>query len=324
MTMPSQGMLQAMMSAELGDDVFQDDPTVIALERRIAEMTGKEDALFCPTGVMGNQLCIMACVHRALVKGGVAFPEVITDSRAHVYIWVGIPFNTRASVRPVVPENGAYLTPQDIEKGLQLPTGAVNLQHMASSCLLSMENPLGGSIMPFDTFKENAALAHKKGLLVHLDGARLWNASVKESRPLKEYCDHVDTVSLCMSKGMGTPMGTVIAGTKEDMWNARLFRKRLGGSMRQIGIMAAAALYAIDYNWPLMKEDHANATYLQTELVSRFGFLVPPPETNILWVDTHKHDLTWDDISQQMAPTGMDSFRIFLSLSSVVLPFAQW
>ncbi|MGJ8684401.1 MAG: threonine aldolase family protein [Nonlabens sp.] len=274
-TKPTAGMLEAMMNAQVGDDVYKEDPTVNELERRVADMLGMDEALFFPTGSMANQAAI-----KLHTQPG---EQLICDKYAHVFNYEGggVSFNSGVSCK-LVDGNRGMITAQQVEENINPP----DFYHSPLTSLVCLENTTnkgGGACYSIDTFKEIKAITDKHDLGLHLDGARLWNALVATGQDSKEYGSIFDTVSICFSKGMGTPLGTVLAGKSKLMKNAIRVRKVLGGGMRQIGFMAAAGLHAMDHHLPLLKEDHKKAQELG-KLLSEMSYVsqVEPVETNIL------------------------------------------
>jgi threonine aldolase len=249
-TKPTKGMLEAMWSAQVGDDVFGEDPTVNALEQKLAGMFGMEAGLFCPSGTMTNQIAVK--LHTGPQK------EVICHKYSHIYLYEagGIMANAHASVKLL---DGAYgkITAQDIAENLS-PDDV----HACETTLVSLENTMnkgGGSIYTLDEVKPIKALCDKNGIKLHLDGARLFNALVVSGENPKDWGALFDTVSICLSKGLGCPIGSVLLGTKADIKRARKIRKSFGGGMRQAGYLAAAAIYALDNQVNRLAEDHARA-----------------------------------------------------------------
>ncbi|AZQ44518.1 threonine aldolase family protein [Nonlabens ponticola] len=274
-TKPSKGMLDAMFNAEVGDDVYKEDPTVNELERRVAEMFGMDDALFFPTGSMANQAAI-----KMHTQPG---EQLICDKYAHVYNYEGggVSFNSGVSCKLVDGSRG-MITAQQVEDAINPP----DFYHSPFTSLVCLENTTnkgGGACYNWNIVKEIKEVADEHELGLHLDGARLWNALVKTGQNPTEYGEIFDTVSVCFSKGMGTPQGTVLAGKAEIMKKAMRVRKVLGGGMRQTGYMAAAAIYALDHNIDRLKQDHDKAIALGTFL-STLSWVekVEPVETNIV------------------------------------------
>ena len=252
-TNPSPEMRKAMYKAEVGDDVFREDPTVNKLEEYIADLLGKEAALYVPSGVMGNQLCL-----NVLTDPG---DEVICDREAHI-------FNYESSSPARL--SGIQLYPLEGKLGIMSaeqvePYIRTTAYHMPRTKVIEVENThnrAGGTIWPIENIVALKNLAKKNSLFFHLDGARIWNACVETALSPKDYAQHFDTVSCCFSKGLGAPVGSAIAGSKEFINEAYRVRKAWGGGMRQVGILAAAALYAVKNNSERLKEDHRRAKHL--------------------------------------------------------------
>jgi threonine aldolase len=273
-TRPVPGMRKAIAEALVGDDVFGDDPTVIELERRITSLFGKEAALFVPSGTMANQVALAS-----LTQPG---DEVICDRQCHI-------FNYEVAAAPAL--SGLQFNPLDGEIGvitadqIKPYIRAENL-HCPVTRLIAIENThnrAGGHLFPFDEMKRIRTLAESRGLKVHLDGARLANAVVATGVPFHDYAACADTVNMCFSKGLGAPVGSIVAGSAETIKKARKKRKQFGGGMRQAGILAAAVLYALDHHVERLAEDHANARTLAGAIRSVDGLeLVYPPDTNII------------------------------------------
>jgi len=281
-TQPSAAMRAAMMAAPLGDDVFADDPTVNALQERIAGMLGFEAALFVPTGTQSNLCGIMAHCERG--------DEYIVGQLAHCYRWEGGGAAVLGSVQPQPLQNqtDGSLDLQDIEDAIK-PDDA----HFAKSRLLCLENTLGGKLLPLDYVQSAAKLAQDKGLYRHLDGARMFNAAVAQAAALgstapleaRRIAQCFDSVSVCFSKGLGAPVGSALCGSRAFIGRAHRVRKMLGGGMRQSGVLAAAALYALDHHIERLADDHALAKRLAQGLQGMEGLAVQAPQTNIVFVD---------------------------------------
>ncbi|MDQ6708186.1 MAG: beta-eliminating lyase-related protein, partial [Acidobacteriota bacterium] len=256
-TKPTLAMRRAMAEAEVGDDVYGEDPTVNLLEKRAAEIMGKEAALFVPTGTMGNTIAVK--LHTAHGQ------EVICDSRAHLldYELSMVAWFSGCLVRAIQTDNG-ILRWGDIRKVVK-PVGP----HWAPTGLIEIENThnmAGGRVYPLDVIEEICDGAHALGLKVHMDGARVFNAAESLGVPVREVVAKVDTVMFCLSKALGAPVGSMLAGTKSDIDQGRLYRKRLGGGMRQAGVLAAAGLIAMEEHPAKLAEDHRNARFLAEEL----------------------------------------------------------
>ncbi|HZA50694.1 MAG TPA: GntG family PLP-dependent aldolase [Myxococcaceae bacterium] len=277
-TRPGPGMRQAMASAELGDDVFGEDPTVRRLEERIAQLLGKEAALFVPSGTMANQLAIgLQC------RPG---DEVIAEAGSHCVNFESGALSALWGVQPrTIQGERGMLAPEQVVMAIRAVT-----DWYPRSRLLALENTHnrgGGTVWPLERLRRCAEAARARGLSVHLDGARLFNAQVASGVLVSEFAAVADTVSVCFSKGLGAPVGSALAGTTELVREARRLRKRLGGGMRQAGVLAAAALYALDYNVDRLAEDHRSARALADGLSRIPGVEVDleQVETNMVFVD---------------------------------------
>jgi len=280
-TRPSEGMRRAMAAAEVGDDVFGDDPTVKRLESRTAEMLGKEEALFFPSGTMSNQTAIAVFTHPG--------DEIICEVDAHCYVYEGgMPARfAGVSLCTIEGFHGALTAPM-IRKRLR--PDDIHQPRTALICLENTHNRAGGRVFPVETMKQVRALSRERGIPIHLDGARLFNAAVARRLPVTAWSSLADTVNICLSKGLGAPIGSLLAGETGAIREARRIRKRLGGGMRQVGIIAAAALYALDHNLLRLAEDHAHARRLAEGLASMPGLEVRPAETETNIVLIHLTD----------------------------------
>ncbi len=274
-TRPTPGMLEAMLGAEVGDDVFREDPSVNALEERLAALFGKEAGLFCPSGTMTNQLAI-----RMHTEPGC---EVICHREAHVYKYEGggIAVNSHCSVK-LTEGNRGRLTAGDVQQSINNPND-VHLPLSRLVCLEDTANRGGGAIYDPAEIQRIAEVCRQHGLKLHLDGARLFNALVETQMDYRTYARPFDSISLCLSKGLGTPVGSVLIGTQQDITRVRRMRKVMGGGMRQAGFLAAAGLYAIDHHIDRLKEDHRRARLI-AEKVAKLPYVVEmlPAETNIV------------------------------------------
>ncbi len=250
-TRPSKEMRRFMAEAEVGDDVFKEDPTVERLEREVAELLGKEAALYAPSGCMANQLALK--VH---TREG---DEVMLEADSHIFNYetTAASFLSRVQLYPIIAKDKGRLTVDEVDAGIR-----DKAYYMPVSRLLALENThnrAGGTVYPVARVKELSAFAHSKGVKMHLDGARLWNACAQAGVEPIEYAKHFDTVSVCFSKGLGAPVGSVVAGPADMITEARRMRKIWGGGMRQAGIIAAGALYALHNNRARIGEDHVKA-----------------------------------------------------------------
>ncbi|OZV68672.1 threonine aldolase family protein [Winogradskyella aurantia] len=274
-TKPSKGMLDAMYKADVGDDVYKEDPSINALEKRLADMFGMDDALFFPTGSMANQTAL-----KLHTQPG---EQVICDKYAHIYNYEGggASFNSGISCRLIDGHRGMF-TADQAEAAINPP----DFYHSPLTSLIEVENTTnkgGGACWDFQELKKLRAVADKHHLGFHLDGARLWNALIAKEESAEQYGALFDTISVCLSKGLGCPMGSVLIGKKSLMQNAIRVRKILGGGMRQVGFAAAAALYALDNNVDRLLEDHKKAQDIG-RVLSKLSAIkkVEPIETNII------------------------------------------
>ena len=274
-TKPSKGMMETMMSAKLGDDVYAEDPSVNALEARVATMFGKPKALFFPSGTMANQTAI-----KLHTQPG---EQLICDAYSHVYNYEGggVSFNSGVSSKLVDGHRG-MMTADQVRAAINPP----DFYHSPLTSLVSLENTTnkgGGACWDYQEILKVRSVCDSHKLGLHLDGARLWNALISKSETPQQYGDVFDTISVCFSKGLGAPVGSVLVGNENLMNKALRIRKMLGGGMRQIGLLAAAASYALDHQYDRLKEDHQKAKEIaeilhQLEAVSS----VEPVETNIV------------------------------------------
>jgi threonine aldolase len=270
-TRPSAAMRSAMASAAVGDDVFGDDPTVNRLQEVAAARFGMEAGLFFPSGTQSNCAALMAHCQRG--------EEVIVGQDAHTYHYEAGGMAVLGSIQPQPLNNrpDGTLDLAEVEAAIK-PDDA----HFAITRLLALENTIGGKVIGRAYLADAVALARRRKLSTHLDGARIFNAAVKLGMPVKELCEGFDTVSVCLSKGLGTPAGTVLVGRRDLIDRARRIRKMLGGTMRQVGILAAAGLYALEHNVDRLAEDHANAERLAKGLAA-LGIKVDAPQTNMVF-----------------------------------------
>jgi threonine aldolase len=298
-TKPSIGMREAMMSAQVGDDVYSDDPTVNSLEERIAELLGTQAALFAPSGSLANQLAL-----RLLVKPG---EEFICDEQAHVVraelgaaaVFSGITTRTWRSERGILRADDALATAR--------PDGGPYLVSTTAIAVENTHNFGGGTIQPIEEIVKLRTQSRALGLAMHLDGARLWNAHIATGISLKDYGRNFDTISVCLSKGLGAPIGSVLATTKENIASARIWRKRYGGGMRQVGILAAAGHFALDNNLQLLGEDHRRAKLIAQACNSAVASTINPHhvETNIVALDLAGLSITAPMLNEQLREQGI-------------------
>ena len=295
-TLPTKEMKNAMQAAPLGDDVFVEDPSINALEEKVAAIFGMEKALFCPSGTMTNQIAIK--VH--VVPGD----EVICSRESHVYCYEGggIAANSGASVRLIEGESG-LLTAAQIEANINSDD-----VHLPKTSLVSLENTSnrgGGVCYSFDEFYKVKDVCQKHGLALHLDGARVYNAIVKNREDPKKYGVVFDSISICLSKGLGAPVGSVLLGSNDFINKARRVRKAFGGGMRQAGMLAAAASYALDNHVERLSVDHDNAQkVLEAGLSNQWVKGALPVETNII-VLLLKHEITNTEFLEKLKNNGI-------------------
>jgi len=277
-TRPTTAMREAIARAEVGDDVFGDDPTVNALQQRMAQMLGKEAALFMPTGTQSNLCALMSHCQRG--------DEYIVGQMAHTYRWEAGGGAVLGSIQPqpIAHQADGTLALADIEASIKPDD-----PHFARSRLLCLENTLGGRLMPMAYLRDATALARRHGLATHLDGARLFNAAVglggDPRANAREMAELFDSVSVCFSKGLGAPAGSALVGSAELIARAKRVRKMAGGTMRQAGILAAAAMHALDHHIDRLADDHARARRLAEGLQGLPGVTVQMPQTNMVFID---------------------------------------
>ena len=295
-TRPSAGMRAAMAAAEVGDDVYGEDPTVNRLETLAAQMLGKDAALFVPSGTQSNLLGVMAQCERG--------DEYIVGQQAHTYKYEGGGAAVLGSIQP---------QPLEFEPDGTLDLARVSSaikpddSHFARTRLLCLENTQSGKALPLDYLQRAHDFARGRGLGLHLDGARVFNAAVKQAVPVREIARHFDTVSVCLSKGLGAPVGSVLCGRADLIGKARRWRKILGGGMRQAGVLAAAGVYALSHNVERLAEDHDNARVLAHGLAAIDGVTVDADavHTNMVFMT--------------LAPEQADALRTFLRQRGMLL-----
>jgi threonine aldolase len=297
-TKPTPPMRKAMAEAEVGDDVFGEDPTVNALQEKVAQLLGKETAIFVPSGTMANQLAIK--VH---TQPG---DEVIIEATSHPYNFEGgagaalsgVQFYCLKGLRGI-------LDASQIEEAIRSEDHHFPVTRLV--CLENTHNRGGGSIYPIEKIAEIYRLARSRGLLIHLDGARLWNASVATGIKPHEYAQWADSVSVCLSKGLGAPIGSLVVGSKTFIDRVHRFRKMFGGGMRQVGIIAAAGIYALDHHIERLGEDHQNAKHLALGLNELKGVSIDPDqvETNIIIFNIADTGMTAFQMTEGMKKNGV-------------------
>lgn len=297
-TKPTPAMRRAMAEADVGDDVYREDPTVNRLEQRAAEISGKQAALFVPTGTMGNTIAL-----KLLTEHG---QEVICDSRSHILDWElsMLAWFSGCLVRAVQTQDG-ILTWSQIEPALRRFG-----PHNAPTTLISLENTHnmgGGTVYPQTVIDEICSETHARGLKVHMDGARIFNASIASGVPVARIVRDIDTVMFCLSKALGAPVGSMLAGSIAAIEQARLYRKRLGGGMRQAGILAAAGLIALQESPARLALDHENARFLASELAGMPGISIDPAavQTNIVIFNVSETGLSTAEFSAELKHRGV-------------------
>ncbi|KAG1908419.1 pyridoxal phosphate-dependent transferase [Suillus fuscotomentosus] len=309
-TVPTKEMFAYAIQTSLGDDVYN-EPSTIALEAHIAKLTGKEAALFVSSGTMGNQLAIRTHLQQPP-------NSIICDIRAHInkYEAGGAAIHSGALQNALTPKNGHHLTLKDIEPHVVFGTDI----HSAPTRIICLENTLDGTIMPQSDIIEIADFALKNGILMHLDGARLWHVAAETRTPIDELCAPFDSVSLCFSKGLGAPVGTCLVGPKEFIQKARWFRKIFGGGMRQTGVLAGSVAYALTHNFSLLPRVHALAKRLQAGLEELQVGILSPAETCMLFYDPSTIGIEyWEIIDRAAAlpnPIGLTGSRLVIHIQT--------
>lgn len=297
-TRPTPGMRRAIADAEVGDDVFGDDLTVQALERRVADLAGKEAGLFVPSGTMGNQLAV-----HALTAPG---EQLVLDSLSHIFLYeqAGVAANA-GLLAHIVRSERTGMTPAQIDEAFEEDPEDDHVPRTTLVCVENTHNRHGGAIVSLESLQALATHARDRGARVHLDGARLWNASVATGTPLREWAAVADTVMMCFSKGLGAPIGSILIGPADVIRRARRLRKRWGGAMRQVGILAAACLYALDHHVARLADDHRRARALGAGVASVEGVRVLPIDTNIVLVELTHPALERDAVVRSLEARGL-------------------
>ena len=288
-TRPTQAMRRAICEAAVGDDVFGEDPTVNRLEAYVAELLGKEAALYAPSGTMCNQVAVFVNTDRG--------DEVLLHEGAHVFNYeAGAPaLLSGVQVKPL-PGAGGVVSAETLRAAVRPED--VHFPRPGLLCLENTHNTAGGKVFPLEDLAAVAAAARELGIKVHLDGARLFNAQAATGIPAREWCEHADTVSVSSSKGLGAPVGSLLAGDEETIREARRVRKAFGGGMRQAGVIAAGSLYAFEHHVERLVEDHERARTLAAGL-EEAGYRAGQPETNIVLVETGEADLLLQALARE-------------------------
>lgn len=297
LTRPTPEMLAAMMAAKVGDDVYEEDPTINALQEKAADMFGMEAALFCPSGTMCNQIAIRISTQPQ--------DEVICDQWSHIYLYEGggVAANSLVSVR-LLQGNRMKLSPAQIEENIN-PDNV----HFPITSLVSLENTCnkgGGSFYRVEEVAAISEVCRRHGLRLHMDGARIFNALTASGDRARDYGKYLNTLSFCLSKGLGAPVGSLLLGSKEDIKKAARVRKMFGGGMRQAGYLAAAGIYALDHHIDRLQEDHDRAARLEATLNDLDWVAeVMPVETNIVAFRTDPEIMKWDIVAQKLKQEGV-------------------
>ncbi|KAG9314634.1 pyridoxal phosphate-dependent transferase [Chiua virens] len=309
-SVPTKAMYEYAVRASIGDAVFY-EPCTSALEKHVAKLTGKEEALFVSSGTLGNQLAIRTHLHQPPFS-------ILTDARSHtnVYEAGGAAMFSGAYPIPVTPTNGHHLTLKDIKSKAILNSDI----HVAPTRLICLENTLNGMIFPQHDILEISKFAHENGILMHLDGARLWHVAVETKLPLSELCAPFHSVSLCFSKGLGAPVGSCLVGSKAFISKARWFRKAFGGGMRQTGILAASAAYALSHNFRQLPRVHALARRLQQGLEELGVAILCPAETCMVFFDPSPIGVANEEVVSRAAalpdPVVLSSSRLVVHIQT--------
>jgi len=304
-TKPTQDMRQAGFDAEVGDDVFEEDPTVRELEERAAKMFGKEAALYVTSGTQGNQAAVLTHCSPG--------EEIIMEATSHLFLYEGATMSALAGVQPrTIQGDRGVMNPDDVKAAIR--PDDIHFPKTSLICLENTHNKAGGAILPWDNMKTIYEVAQQNNIPVHLDGARIFNASVATGISVKEYASLTDTVQFCLSKGLGAPVGSILVGPKSFIERARKWRKRLGGGMRQAGVIAAPGLIALNDMVDRLADDHDNAKSLAGSVSSIPGLEVEGKiETNIVLVNVKE--------------TGMDAEKFLAKLKEqgvLAVPFGPY
>jgi threonine aldolase len=298
LTKPTREMRQAMMEAEVGDDVFGEDPTVNRLQEMIAEMTGKEAALFVTSGTQGNEVCI-----NAHTKPG---QEIIIGKESHIFNYEcgGPALLSGVQMYPVNEQNG-IITLEQVKSAVRHMD--VHYPQTSLVCLENTHNRGGGIILPLENIRSISEFARSQNLKMHLDGARLWNASIATGIGLKEYCHHFDSILLSFSKGLGAPVGSIVVGDKQFINQVHYYRKVYGGGMRQVGILAAACTYAVENNFSRLKVDHERAKRFATAIsqIPAIGVDLGTVQTNIVIFDVNQPNFNAEKFLHKLQENGV-------------------
>jgi len=286
MTVPTPEMFVYALKTSLGDDVYT-EPSTLLLQEHMARVTGKEAALFIPSGTMSNQIGLRTHLTQPPYS-------IVCDHRAHIYRYEagGCAFHSGAHVVAAVPTNGHHLTLEDVKSSVIISDDV----HFAPTTVIALENTLNGTIIPQEEVIAISEYAHSQGMKMHLDGARIWHVAAETATPLAELCAPFDSVSLCFSKGLGAPVGSCLVGTKAFITQAKRFRKLFGGGMRQTGVLVGAAAYAVTNNFPLLPRVHALTKELEVGLREIGCNILSPAETCMVFFDPTPLGVDYDEL----------------------------
>ncbi|MGP4076326.1 low-specificity L-threonine aldolase [Halobacillus sp. K22] len=296
-TKPTRAMREVAFKAEVGDDVYEEDPTVKKLENRAAEITGKEAALFVTSGTQGNQISVLTHCSPG--------DEVLMEASAHLFLYEGASMSALAGVQPrtLQGKRGA-MNPHDVKAAIR--PDDIHFPETGLICLENSHNKAGGAILPLENMQEIYQMAQESGIPVHLDGARIFNASVAAGVSIKEYAEQTTTIQFCLSKGLGAPVGSMIAGSEDFIRKARKWRKRLGGGLRQVGMIAAPGLVALNEMVERLAEDHEHAQQLAEGLGNIKGLEIENNvDTNIILVNVEGRGKTSHEFLEELKSKGV-------------------
>lgn len=297
-TLPTQEMREAMYKAEVGDDVYGEDPTINKLEEMAADMLGKEDAMFVTSGTQGNQVCVMTHTRPG--------EEIILEEKCHIITYEvgGLGYLSGVQARLIKGKHGA-MNPEDIEAAIR--EDDIHQPRTSLICVENTHNRAGGTVIPMDILRRTYELAHEHGISVHMDGARIFNAATYLKVPVKEIAKYADSVMFCLSKGLCAPVGSIVVGSKEFISRARKFRKMMGGGLRQAGFLAAAGIVALEKMTKRLQEDHDNARLLAEGLNTIPGIKIDMDtvQTNIVICDIGGLNMTGSELSRRLFEKGI-------------------
>lgn len=297
-TLPTQEMREAMLTAEVGDDVYEEDPTVKKLEEMAADIMGKEAALFVTSGTQGNQVCVMTHTQPG--------DEIILEQRSHIITYEVGGIGYMAGVQAqLIPGERGIMEPGAIEAAIR--EDDIHMPKTGLICVENTHNRAGGTVIPLETLKQTYEVAQKYSIPVHMDGARIFNAATYLKVPVKEIARYADSIMFCLSKGLCAPVGSMVVGSKEFIRRARKFRKMMGGGLRQAGFLAAAGIIALEKMSKRLQEDHDNARNLAEGLSAISGIYIDMDtvQTNIVICDLSEINMTAQDLSQRLLKNGV-------------------